>query len=269
MATRRRKATSPRRKTNQRKGKPLSIRDFLTRSYAILLWWLAALWWLGVAAYPPSTAATRFSGTLFAAALLLGLLGLWWRYRWLRWGWFLVVGIASFFLWLPGNDWYDRPALRDSIGTALRRYQGVRYHEAGENRLGIDSLGLIRRGTVEGTLLYGLQTLNPHLVRKAGQLWWYDLNAPILLQGARRQARRFTDAAGGISSFDHSLLYPGDMALSRDGSLAFAYLGSHLWISANPLDQRAVIAQGPGNETAAFNAPVRIIRWRFLEMRRP
>ncbi|HWL53688.1 MAG TPA: hypothetical protein VNQ90_14720 [Chthoniobacteraceae bacterium] len=264
---------SPRRRNrsggNRRKpsSRPLSLRDLLTRRNAVRLWWLGLLWWLGVALFPPSYPATRFSGVVFAGLLALGLLALWWRYRVLRWSWLGLLALAAFFCSLPGNDWYDRVALRGEIGRALQRYEGTRLFPKGENRLGMDAAGMIRRGTVEGTLLYSFKTLNPLLTRKAFTLWWHDDDLAGLARGARRKARRLTRAKN-LSGFDHTLLYPGDMAILADGSLALAYLGEGRWIAPDRTARRLAVAGGPTNAAAEFNTPLSLMRWRFLEMRR-
>ncbi len=59
----------------------------------------------------------------------------------------------------------------------LKRYQGTRYLWGGENFIGIDCSGLIRRAIMDSYRDYGIRTLNGKLLRELLYLWWYDTSA--------------------------------------------------------------------------------------------
>ena len=196
--------------------------------------------------------------------LATGLLMLWWRYRLLRWTLLGLYGIAGAFLALPGHGDYDRPALRQEVARALQRYEGVRYIWGGENALGIDCSGLVRRGTIDGTFLYGIRTLNPLLARKALALWWNDVSAQEMGAGARHEARKITEEKT-LALLDDKNLHPGDFAITRDGIHALAYLGDHVWIEADPAERKVIRLNARNAKSAWVQVPVSLLRWRFLD----
>jgi|GEM_PF-230754 len=245
-------------------GPPRSLRDFITRRNAVLLWWLGLLWWAAAALYPPSLPATRLSGVVFGALLLLGLLGLAWRYRLPRWSLLSLYAIGLLLFLLPGHDRYDRVALREAIASAARRYEGRRVLASGENFLGIGPNGLVRRASLEGTFRYGLETLNPALLRRAADLWWRGL--PFMERPHRREFERLLSGRT-FAEFDPGILFPGDIALFEDSGRLLLHLGGHQWIDAN--GERVASLSLEGERPPAYAGALSIYRWRFLKARRP
>jgi len=242
--------------------------DGLTRRNAVILWFLGLLWLVGLVFYPPGNHGTRLCGVVLAASLALGLLALWWRYAVLRWSLIALYAVAAIFWFLTGRTTYDRPTLRLETARALRRYEAVRYYWGGENRLGVDCSGLVRRGATEALFLHGLRTANPWLVRKAVDLWWRDMSASDLGFGARGEARRLFQAKA-IKGFNDVTLYPGDFAVTEGGAHTMAYLGDHLWIEADPEAGRVIVVDARTTDNPWFEKGVSILRWRFLEAPRP
>lgn len=238
--------------------------SLFSRRAAVLLWIAAWFWLLAVALYPVSFGATRMAGAVLAGAIAFGGLALAWRYRWLRRTLLAVYGLVAAFLALPGRPGYDRVALRGEIARALLRYEGVRYYWGGENALGIDCTGLVRRGTIEGTFLYGLRTFNPLLVRKAAAFWWRDRSADDMIKGAGKTARKVAEAPS-LVILDDKNLHPGDFAVTRGGIHALAYLGDHLWLEADPAEGKVIRVPTRGSRNPWFGQPVSVMRWRFLE----
>jgi len=239
-----------------------------SRRNAWLLWLAGFLWLLAVLLYPISSGATRAAGAGLSGLLALGLLGLWWRYRLLRWGLLAMYLLIAGFLALPGRTTYNRPELRREIAQAGARYEGVRYVWGGESYLGVDCSGLVRRAAIEGTLTYGVRTLNPWLVRRAMWLWWNDCSAKELGCGAGGTARKVA-AADSLRLWNDKNLHPGDFAITANGVHALLYLGDHVWLEADPADWKVVRLRTGSDSSIWLEVPVSVLRWKYLELQMP
>jgi hypothetical protein len=227
--------------------------------------WLALLGgWLLLAVLPVSYGITRLASVALGAGLWVGLIALNWPRPGLRRG--LIVGsllVVTFLLW-PGRGGTSVPELREDYVAALRRYEGVTYYWGGENAVGIDCSGLVRRGMVDALFWRGLRQADPGLVRRAANLWWRDCSARSLGDGAGDRTRLVTDAAS-LNELDAALVAPGDLAVTRNGVHVLAYVGNRHWIQADPGAGRVITEAAPSRENAWFDTPVRIVRWRWLE----
>jgi hypothetical protein len=165
-------------------------------------------------------------------------------------------------LLLPGRT--PRPvALRAAYAEALRGFEGTRYVWGGENQLGIDCSGLVRRGLMAAALDRGVLELDPGLLRLAWDLWWHDASARALRDGYRDLTRPLRSARG-LNALDHKGLQPGDLAVTADGVHVLAYLGGRTWIEADPDLGRVVQLTAP-TDSVWFKVPVRLVRWRALD----
>ena len=249
---------------SKRAGGGFASRWFTGRTgTGILL--LALLCLAGIGAFPLSTGATRLTGAILAGVLAAGLLARGWRHRFLRWVLLIVYLAAGIFVFLPGRTGYDRIALRYETAHAAGRYEGARYVWGGENYLGIDCSGLVRRGAIDALFISGVRTVNPLLVRKAAELWWHDLSAQELGHGAGGRAQKLVEIKA-IAGMDDSKLHPGDFAITQSGSHALAYLGDHQWVEADPGEGRVIRINGRSTTNPWFHQPVSIMRWRFLDL---
>ena len=195
-----------------------------------------------------------------------GALALWWQVKWIR-----VVCLATALLLLaimvlPGRG-IDSGKLRNAYVESLRRYEGTRYVWGGENMMGIDCSGLVRRGLIDAMLRQGAATANPSLIRQSFLMRWFDCSALAMQEGYRGQTFRLMSAPS-IAKLDHNLLLPGDFAVTADGVHTLAYLGDSVWIEADPGAHR-VIRVGTNEENGWLAVPVDIIRWRIFEDKRP
>jgi len=240
------------------------MNSLFTRRNAVLLWFAGVLWFVALLVYPISLGLTRAAEAGLAGGLAAGLLALWWRYRWLRWSLLAVYVLVAGFLAMPGREEYDRPALRQEIVKALQRYEGVRFDMGGEGFLGIDCSGLVRRGTIDGTFVYGIRTMNPLLVRKAVVIWRHDTSAREMGTGAGGAARRIREEKS-ITSLNPALLHPGDFAITSDGVHALAYLGDNLWLEADPSAGKVIRVNARSTKNPWFQHKVSIMRWRFTD----
>lgn len=239
-----------------------------------------ALLWGALCLHPVSNDGVRLAELILLGATLLGALLLGWRYGWLR-ALLLLLYIAVTTFWLmPGRDNYDRLALREEAARAMRRYEGVPYRASGEGIYGIDGAGLLRRGAIDATFLYGLRTLNPALVRRAAEIWWGDGTPRELSPSGRSQARRITQIKA-IHLFNDAILFPGDFAL-LNGKQPISYLGYHRWLLADADRGKVVLLEGKAikpisvlatpvkvsAEGTPLDRPATLMRWRVLEPRR-
>ena len=130
--------------------------------------------------------------------------------------------------------------------------------------MGIDCSGLVRRGMIDGTFLYGVRTLNPYLLRQAIRLWWRDVSARDMEAGARGNAKKITEEKA-LALVNDKNLHPGDFAVTSDGLHALAYLGDHVWIEADPGEMKVLRVNPRTTKSDWFRQPVSILRWRLLE----
>jgi cell wall-associated NlpC family hydrolase len=177
-----------------------------------------------------------------------------------------LAGFAFLVGVLPGRT-TDAAKLRARYVRSLSSYEGTRYVWGGENLLGIDCSGLVRRGLINASFTEGIVTANPGLIREAFALRWFDCSANALRQEYRHQTRR-TLSVRSIRQLDHTKLQPGDFAITADGVHALAYLGNEVWIEADPAVGR-VIKLRASEDSPWLNQQVEVMRWRVLEMREP
>jgi hypothetical protein len=225
-------------------------------------WYLLWPVTLALMLYPINDFWTR-TGLLASLAMLWGgVLFFDWHKRIIRFPLLFCTGAAACFLILPGRA-DDVSKLRSSYVTSLGNYEGTTYIWGGENRLGIDCSGLVRKGLIMADYRRGISTLNPALLREGFSLWWHDCSAQALGEEYRHGTRLLFDAPS-INELDHSRILPGDIAVTRNGVHTLAYIGSQTWIEADPTVRRVIKVQVP-TKNAWFGEPVNILRCTQLE----
>jgi len=153
--------------------------------------------------------------------------------------------------------------LRASYVENLAGYEGTRYTRGGENRLGIDCSGLVRRGLINALLKQGVATLNPALIRRALVLIWNDSTARALMEEYRGETRQLF-RSDSLRELDHTRIRPGDFAVTQDGVHTLTYLGDRIWIEADPGAGRVIrVKASDGN--AWLEEPVMLMRWTMLD----
>ena len=175
----------------------------------------------------------------------------------------ILLGLALFFN-LPGRP-FSKKGLEQRYLEALASFDGVPYVWGGESHRGIDCSGLVRRSWQNALLKEGVFTINPALVRAAVDLWWNDTTAEQIGQGYGGRVSPVTTCPS-INALDHSLLQPGDMAVTASGGHILGYLGNNQWIEADPLDLKVLILSAPDKTNAWFTTPMTIVRWRPLNL---
>jgi cell wall-associated NlpC family hydrolase len=227
-------------------------------------WWGASLaGWLCVSAWPVSSGITRLASLAAFSSVLVLLSVATWRRVWVRTMLLaLIVTSAGFLIWASGH----RPSpelLRQDFTAALRRYEGVHYIWGGENFIGIDCSGLVRRGWIDALFVHGLCTLNSGLVRSSARFWWHDFSASDLANHQKGLTIPVL-AAANLNGLDHGRIAPGDLAVTGGGEHVMAYLGDMLWIEADPLVGRVIVVKAPCSTNAWFQQQVKIVRLRSL-----
>jgi hypothetical protein len=233
------------------------------KSVLRVAWAVAVVVFALCALFPVGTTTTRSCGLLALALIWLGLVAGLWKYRGWRWGVPAVSVAAAVFLLLPGRP-FSREDLREKYLGCLRRYEGVAYVLGGENALGIDCSGLVRRGLMDALFLEGVRTFNPALVREAISLWWNDTTARGLGEGTGPTVATGVSARE-INLLDHDTIPPGDLAVTESGVHVLAYLGDETWIEADPALESVITVKAPSRDNAWLAAPVKIVRWKILQ----
>jgi len=200
-------------------------------------------------------------GLLFA--IWGGSLALWWNLRTVRFAGFAIALVLVAVAAWPGRQ-ADIALLRANYVRSLVSYEGTKYVWGGENRLGIDCSGLVRRGLIDASLGQGLKTANPGLIRQSFLMRWFDCSAHALQKEYRGQTHRLF-ASPSIQQIDPGILQPGDIAVTATGIHTLAYLGDQTWIEADPGAGRVIKVRASG-ENEWLKMPVDILRWRAFEI---
>ncbi|MFN2455232.1 MAG: NlpC/P60 family protein [Pyrinomonadaceae bacterium] len=226
--------------------------------------WLALLpLLLALLLRPVSTNLTRAGTLAVLLALWVSSLLVFWKIKTIRVLCLITSLIACAFIILPGRN-IDSMSLRRAYIDSLSRYEGTKYVWGGENKLGIDCSGLVRRGLIDADFKRGLLTVNPALMRAGGALWWHDCPAKGLLNQDCRQTREILSASS-INNLEHSAILPGDIAVTSDGLHTLAYIGDKMWIEADPNLGGVVKVKVPAVDNYYFNTPVHLMRWNQFE----
>jgi len=220
---------------------------------------LAATIWLIL--LPVGYWASRVCLVVASAALWIGGTFLLRRRRALALAVFITGLTVVGWLCVPGRAG-DPDVLRQSYVRCLIKYEGTRYVWGGENRLGIDCSGLVRKGLILANIKTGARTLNPRLVRAGLDLWWHDCTAKALRDEYRAYTMRLKQAQS-INDIPPESVLPGDLAITSDGSHVLAYLGGKTWIEADPNEMKVIIVEIP-SDNMWFNTPVHLVRWSQL-----
>jgi len=189
-----------------------------TKRGAWLLWIAAVGFLVALLFFPASYRLTRLASIALFAMVWFGLLALTWSSRLVR---YLLLGVsllAVTFVSLPRRAGSDSERLRQEYVVRLQHYEGVKYFWGGENGLGIDCSGLIRRGLINALFRQGVRTADGGSIRDAADLWWHDCTASALGAGNGGQTVSVLDTPS-VNALDHSGIVPGDLAVTSDGEI--------------------------------------------------
>jgi len=236
-------------------------RDQIKKTLAAL-WRCSFLIALVLRVWPVKYQTTRALFVLLIGGVLAGWLVRCWPAPKLKWTSLVIIFVPLAFLILPGRN-IDTERVRKTYTKSLQSFVGTRYVWGGENQLGIDCSGLVRRGLINALMKEGVFTLNPRAVRAGLFVWWNDASARAM----RDQYLEMTDslcAAMSLNRFDHSQLRPGDLAVTADGVHVMAYLGDERWVEADPAFAKVVVLR-KGENDQWLQTDIELLRWRWLK----
>jgi hypothetical protein len=239
--------------------KRLKVWTYLSRR----LWVLLFIFWITVCLYPVNNGRVRSLILLVWGTLWIWAFCLCWKNRTARYCVIIASLIPGLICILPARD-FNTDKLRVSFVSSLESYQGCMYYWGGENRIGIDCSGLIRKSLIMANLKRGFLTFNGGMVRNAIWLWWNDASARHMKCGYDGKTKLLFIATS-INELDHSKLKPGDFAVTGDGSHCLAYIGENKWIQAEPGAGKVIIKPSPDDEMGWYTTKVHIMRWTQFE----
>lgn len=211
--------------------------------------------------YPINLGILRLALILLTGMILAGMTIIWRKNKILRWGPLLsLIVITSPFL-LPGRP-FSQAELQQSYIASLRSYEGVRYIWRGDNALGIDCSGLVRKALVVANFKEGIQHFNPTLLRQALILWWHRCSARKLSEGYDKRTT-LSGSAKSLNILDSSRFAPGTMAVTKDGVHVMVYLGNGEWLEADPGLKKVIVLRPPTNNMWC-EIPVNLVSWNQL-----
>lgn len=221
-------------------------------------------WFLFMAALlnPINSGMARLALLVTGGVFFLLSLSFVWHKKALRLSLLIPSAVVILFLLLPGRQ-VDPLRLQQAYPESLRQYEGIRYHWGGENKLGIDCSGLIRKAMIRTLAREGVFNLNPGPVRKALELWWYDTSAEAFGKEYRGLTRRLASYPA-TREIPEDRLKPGDVVVTQDGIHIMAFLGDGLWIEADPGEEKVIVVRAADTRNQWFYAPVHHLRQTLL-----
>lgn len=232
-------------------------------------WGFCILLLAGLLAFPIRTGKIRLAIVALLAASWLGLVTFLWIKRWRRSA-IAAGGLPALaFGWIASSAGAPIPPtqLRELYLTRLRHYEGVLYVYGGENSLGIDCSGLVRRALADALLISGARHGNARAFRDAFSVWWRDSSALDMGNGAGGATIPLAGANGRpLAPLGHfPSLRPGDLVITAGGSHVFAFLGADEWIEAEPGIGRTHIFSLTGQLAFMAEERVKVARWKWLQ----
>lgn len=218
---------------------------------------------VGLVLYPINSIMIRVPMLGLGCSLWATALALAWPH--LRWRWSvaalpLVMGLA---LLAPARV-VDTADLRARMVSALRHYDGVTYVWGGENAVGIDCSGLVRRARMDAEWSYAIAHLDAGAIRRALSLWWFDQSALAMGRLDRGTTVHLGDVAN-LATCPPDRYLPGDFAI-LGGIHVVAALGEGIWIEADPSAEKVLILP-PGSDNSWLKQKATLVRWSVLQER--
>lgn len=214
----------------------------------------------GLVLYPINSIMVRVPLLALLPTIWLTLVALASPLRWLRNGVLALPVLAFCALTFPGRV-IDSDDLRQRIVGALRGYEGATYMWGGENGLGIDCSGLVRRARRDAEWSSAFARFDSGAARRALALWWNDQSAKAMGDN-EGSTTVLLGTVPTLAGCPHERYRPGDFAV-LGGVHVLAALGDGVWIEADPALGKVVILR-PGDTNAWLHQPAQLVRWTAL-----
>jgi len=237
----------------------LSLRAILIGFWGFTIPLFLVLWY-----YPVIDFRTRVMTFCVGFFVVAGSVAVTWKTKPVRLFLITIYGLVALFLLLPSTIPQYHENLRANYLNALRSYGGRPYVWGGEGYFGIDCSGFVRKGLEDASVEQGFLSLNPALVRHGIWLYWHDTTAKVIGQGYGAKTYPIT-ACPSLNGLDYSLIAPGDLAVTEDGTHIMAYLGEKTWIAADPIEEKVTEFKIPEEKNVYFSTPMKIVRWTILK----
>jgi hypothetical protein len=187
-----------------------------------------------------------------------------WKTKGIRWFLITIYGLVAVFLLLPSTIPENRENLRTNYCSALESYTGRPYVWGGEGYFGIDCSGFVRKGFEDALVKQGFLHFDPAMVRSGIWLYWHDTTAKVIGEAYGGRTYPVTTCSS-LNALDYSLVLPGDLAVTEDGTHIMAYLGDQTWIAADPFEEKVTEFKIPEKKNVYFSTPMKIMRWTLLK----
>lgn len=214
----------------------------------------------GLLLYPINSIMVRVPALAVLLTLWLTLVALASPLRWLR-NCVLALPVLAFCaLTFPGRS-IDREDMRQRIVAALRSYEGATYVWGGENGLGIDCSGLVRKARRDAEWSSAWARADAGAARRALSSWWNDQSASAM--GENESATTVhLGTVPTLADCPPERYLPGDFAV-LGGMHVLAALGDGAWIEADPAVGKVIILR-PGEINSWLSQPAKLTRWTVL-----
>ena len=169
----------------------------------------------------------------------------------------IFIPLAAVMFWPAGEG--APQGLRGRYLKELSGFSGTLYVWGGENSIGIDCSGLIRKSMINALLAESFKEFRLDLARKAAEIWFYDASAQALGEEFRGFTGRKFEVES-VNEADLSKLEPGDFMVTKSGVHTMAYLGGSTWVQADPEKGRVIEVKTPST-IGWFRTPALIMKW--------
>ncbi|HAN09867.1 MAG TPA: hypothetical protein DCP90_04555 [Clostridiales bacterium] len=154
--------------------------------------------------------------------------------------------------------------IRLSYIENLKNYENTNYMSGGENRIGIDSSGLIRRPMIDTFIEMGFKTKNMQYIRMALSIWMDDYAISDIYnnyKGMYIDILKFCS----ICEITDKNIKSGDILIYDNYSQVYIYLGNNEWIEVNPHDKKTIIVSAIPALSIMREISGKVVRWKVLE----
>ncbi|HCC07619.1 MAG TPA: hypothetical protein DEP72_05610 [Clostridiales bacterium] len=146
----------------------------------------------------------------------------------------------------------------------LKDYENTKYMSGGENGIGIDSSGLVRRPMIDTFIEMGLLTKNMQYIRVALRIWLDDYAISDIYNNYKDMyidIQKFSS----ISEITDKTIKSGDILIYDNCSQVYIYLGNNEWIEVNANDKKTIIVSAIPALCIVQEISGKVVRWKVID----